>query len=315
MKCRRLSSQPWVPIALAIALGLLASGTSAERFSAFEIGVAEREAGHLRGLTEKLAKQNVLYQLHLGAVSKSDMEETVTEIDRLIETLERGSAAYSIAPPTTMAIREQLREVDRHWSALRHMSLASPYDYLRHSSDLVPRESPMGDPLRMRSFDRRCRSVIAEAEKLMLLYKSECEKAEGQFCEASAQSGVFNMHIERVAKNMVLMYAGLDIETNRKEAAGNRDLLDKGIGGLGDNIVLKQAIDPARGKRAAFVASLWGSIQEGWDRLRFDADLATEGRIDGLDIPRMLNAQRELVDDFNRIRGVLTRFAQAQLET
>lgn len=298
-------------MALPAALTLLPTAAFARDPSPYEVGISAREAGHLRGLVEKLSKQNILYQFHLGGISKQEMQETTTEIDRVIETLEKGSAAYSVAPPMTRAIEEQLRELDKYWGGLRSMALASPYDYLRFQSDMMPKRTRLGDPLRIRAFDDRVRAVVDQAGKLMRMYQAECHKLEGEFCDAAAQSGFFNSRVERVAKELVLVYAGLDVDASIADMKKSRDELDESLEALGRSPILTQAMEPSRGKPAAFVSGLWSSIQVGWEKLRFEADLAIDGHAEGLDIQRMLRVQRDLVDDLDRVRAALSRYAQA----
>ncbi len=311
-----MSSTRVLRLAIALILAPLpfpASAFAAEP-SAYEIAISARESGHLRALVEKLSKQNVLYQFHLGGISKQEMGETTAEIDRVIGSLEKGSAAYSVAPPMTRPIEEQLRVVDRHWGALRRIALASPYAYLRFSSDLMPKRSRLGDPLRIRAFVQRAVALIAEAEKVMRMYEVECDKLEGEFCAAAARSGFINTRIERVAKELVLVYAGIDVSESLEEMRKSRDQLDESLDALAKCPILTQAMDPSRGKPAAFVSRLWDSIQEGWGKLRFEANLALDGHADGLDIQRMLRVQRELVDDLDRVRAALSLFAQGVME-
>lgn len=301
-------------IALLLARVALPGLALAAEPSAFEVGISAREAGHLRGLVERLSKENVLYQFHLGGITKQQMQETTAEIDRVIETLEKGSAAYSVAPPVTRAIEEQLRVLDAEWGGVRRMALASPYDYLRFSSDLMPKRSRLGDPLRIRAFDQRSLAVIAEAEKLMRMYQVECDRLEGEFCEAATQSGFFNMRVERIAKHLVLVYAGIEVAPSLEEMKKNRRQLDESLEALGKSSLLTQAMDPSRGKPAAFVSRLWESIQQGWEKLRFEATLALDGHADGLDIQRMLRVERDLVEDLDRVRAALSRYAQVVSE-
>jgi len=300
-------------LAIAIQISTAHEALAAEA-SAFEIGISAREAGHLRGLVEKLSKQNVLYQLHLGGTTKQQMQETSAEIDRVIGTLEKGSPAYSVAPPPTEDIRKQLYDVDAEWGGLRRMALASPYDYLRHSSRLMPRRSRMGDPLLIQSFDQSAAATIEASTKLMRMYQKECEKLEGEFCEAAAQSGYFNMRVERIAKELVLVYAGLEADPSLSELRKTRDSLDQSLEALSTSPILTQASSPDRGKPSVFVQRLWDSIEEGWGKLRFETDLVLDGHAEGLDIQRMLRVQRELVDDLDRIRAALSRYAQAVME-
>jgi hypothetical protein len=301
-------------LALVLVQWLLPSSALSSAPSAYEIAISARESGHLRGLVEKLAKQNVLFQFRFGDVTKAEMQETASQIDRIIYTLEKGSAAYSVAPPTTRRIAEQLNVVDSHWGGLRRVALASPYDYLRFQSDLVPPRSRQGDPFLIRAFDQRASDVIEQAEKLMRMYQSECKALQGQFCVAAGRSGFFNMRVERVAKELVLVYVGIDVDARLQEMRTRRDEFDESISLLSASPILTQAMESSRGKSAQFVSRLWDSVQEGWGKLRFEADMALDGHADGLDIPRMLRVQRELVDDLDRLRAALSRYAQGVME-
>lgn len=280
----------------------------------FEIGIAGREAGHLRALFEKLSKQNVLFQFHLGGVTKQEMQETTAQIDRVMTTLEKGSPAYSVAPPVTKAVRDQLRVLDGRWGLLRRLALASPYDYLRFGSDIMPKQSRLGDPLSIQIFDDMAADAIAEADTLLVMIIAECNETGYEFCDAAGQSGFFNMHIERIAKQLVLVYARIDPDTNLAGLAENSQRLDASLAALGSSPILTGALSPSRGRSAAFASGLWDSIQAGWARVRFDANLAVEGHVDGLEIQRMLKAQRNLVDDLDRFRAALSRYAEALVE-
>ena len=110
------------------------------------------------------------------------------------------------------------------------------------------------------------------------------------------------------------MFAGRDVEANRVDLSKNRDELDAAFITLAENPLLTQAMDPSRGRPGAFVSELWDSIQRAWGKLRFDANVAIDGQIKGLGIPRMLRSQRELVEDLDRLRAALSRYAQAVLE-
>ena len=281
----------------------------------FEIGISAREAGHVRALLEKLSKQNVLYQFRLGGISKQQMQETAAQIDRVIATLEKGSPTYSVAPLVTKAVLEQIHALDAEWGRLRRLALASPYDYLRYGSDLMPKRSRIGDPFSIQVFDDMTRATIAEADELQRMIVAQCNETGYEFCDAASQSGFFNMHVQRIAKQLVLLYAGIEIEgASIDDLRGNRDRLEAALTALGASPILVGASEASRGRQGIFVSTLWGSIQEGWGQVRFEVDLALEGRVDGLDIQRMLKVQRALVDELDRIRAALSRYAQAKLE-
>lgn len=298
---------------LLVALGALviapADGGAQAAPDPYELGIAQREAGRLRGLVERLNKQNLLYQLHLGAVSKLEMQSTANEIDRLIEILEQGSTAYSVSKPPNGQVVEQIQVVSDAWSPLRRMSLASPYDYLRYSSDLMPPQSRLGDPLMIRGFDRRSQEMIEAAGRLMLLYQASCEQAGGELCDLAANSGFFTMLAERVAKELVLVYAGLDSQQSIEKLKESREMFETHLAALAESPILAAAQDPTRGQRAEIVKSLWHGMRADWERLRFEVDLAIDDRAEALDIRRMLERQRRLVGEMERLRAALSRYA------
>ncbi len=281
----------------------------------YEIGIAEREAGRLRGLVERLNKQNLLYQLHLGGVGKVDMQATSSEIDRLLDILETGSSAYSVAKPPNRAVKEQLEFVSALWSPLRRIALASPYDYLRYSSDLMPKNARLGDPLMIRGFDRRSQEMIEQASKLMLLYQQSCIEAGSNLCELAANSGFFAMLAERVAKELVLIYAGLDTQESIEKLKESRAMFEGSLATLAKSPILAAAADPARGPAAEIVRESWKGMREDWERLRFEVDLAIEDRAEAMDIERMLGLQRRLVGEMERLRAALSRYAAVLQES
>jgi hypothetical protein len=281
----------------------------------YELGIAQREAGRLRGLVERLSKQNLLYQLRLGEVRKVDMQETTNEIDRLLEILERGSPAYAVARPPSRRVEHQIEVVNGLWSPLRRIALASPYDYLRYSSDLLPKKPRIGDPLLIQAFDSRAQEMVVEAGKLMRLYQKACNDAGGELCELAANSGLFTMLAERVAKELVLVYAGLDVQESIEKLKESRDMFETSLEVLGRSPVLAAAADPSRGPSAEIVATLWTGMREDWKRLRFEVDLAIEDRAEALDVRRMLNLQLRLVEEMERLRAALSRYAAVLQES
>lgn len=95
------SSFRWVRVAHVLFVTLLLTPDSAPaQVQPFEMGIAAREAGLLRGLAQRLNKQNLLYQLHLADVRRENLIDTAGEIDRIIEVLRDGSpAGRSAAAP------------------------------------------------------------------------------------------------------------------------------------------------------------------------------------------------------------------------
>ena len=94
--------------ALLAAMSMLLTAPATAQVLPWEIAVAEIEAGRIRNLSERLSKQNLLYQLHLGEVRKDDIVATALQMDRVVETLRKGHASYSIPEPWTPELREQV---------------------------------------------------------------------------------------------------------------------------------------------------------------------------------------------------------------
>ena len=61
---------------LLAAVLVLATSTATAQILPWEVTVAEIETGRLRNLAQRLSKQYVLYQLHLGEVRKDDLIAT-----------------------------------------------------------------------------------------------------------------------------------------------------------------------------------------------------------------------------------------------
>ena len=79
-------------VLLAAALVVAGPTPAQEQILPWEMTVAEIESGRLRGLIQRLSKQQLLYQLRLGDVRKEDLVATATRIDRVMESLHIGRA-------------------------------------------------------------------------------------------------------------------------------------------------------------------------------------------------------------------------------
>ncbi len=278
----------------------------------YEIGIAQREAGRIRALAERLSKENLLYQLHLGETSKQDMHDTSAELDRILAILEVGSTFYSVAGPPSEAVRKQIQKVGEFWIPVRKLAVASPYDYLRRAQQFVPPESPRGDPLIIRAFDRMVRELVDEAVRLMSYYNDECIKTDYRLCAVAQTSGHPTMLAERMIKEVVFVHAGMDIKRNVERLRENRDFFEANHVGFAESDLYRSAIDASRGERAAFVAGLRQSIDTRWSQLRYEIDLAISGRVNEIDLRSILKIQSALVDDIERFTAVLGRFAAGE---
>ena len=300
---------PW---ALLPALALLVTGPVRAGERPYEIGGAQQEIGRIRALAERLSKQNLFYQLHLADQSKQDLLDASAELDRVLELLRKGSAVYSVAAPPNPAIRAQIDQVDVAWGPVRRMATASPYDYLRRANEFMPRESRLGDPLFIQSFDRMTRALMVEVDRLMALYQKECEKTGYELCALAATHGIPIMLTERVVKELVFVYTGINRDGDADRLRETRDAIDAYYSQVRQLPLFFEVMDPARGDAAAFVSGLWGSIEEDWDRLRQKVELAISGRAEEVNIEHVLKIQARLVEEWERLDAVIVRFVNAK---
>jgi hypothetical protein len=273
------------------------------------VTVAEIEAGRLRGLAQQLSKDNLLYQLHLGDVRKSDLVKAAAEFDRILNSLLEGSPSYSIPPPWTPELRERLSKVDSAWGALRKIAVASPYEYIRVSRDYMPAETRRGDPLLLRYFDDLSLQLVAEIESLLDAYHAECVKAEAEVCPTARLSGYAAMLIERAAKEAVYIIAGIDVERNRK-------LLEKTIEEYqalrrqnNESPFFAAALNPERSQSARANGELLASLRDDWDAMQAQFVILAAGDEGNFDLPGLLAIQSRMVDKVERLTAALVRYA------
>lgn len=303
----RARTRSWaVPTAAAI---VLVAGSAPAQILPWEVTVAEIEAGRLRGLAERLSKQNLLYQLHLGEVRKDDIVQTVERIDRILESLERGSPTYSIPAPWTAAIRAQARRVDDLWGPIRRIAVASPYDYLRVSREFIEPEARRGDPLLVRYFDSLSVDFIAASEELIAVYDAECQKTGLEVCATAKTSGYAEMIIERAAKEAVYIVAGIDVEQNRvrlrETIAAYRELRRAND----ENPFFAAALNLERGVSAAAARELLVSLRKDWDEMQAEFTVLAAGDEKNFDLRRLLETQSALVAKVERMAAALLRYA------
>lgn len=285
------------------------AGSAPAQILPWEINVAEIEAGRLRGLAERLSKQNLLYQLHLGEVRKDDLIQTALRTDRIIESLERGSPSYSIPAPWTPAIRAQLRTVDSLWGPIRRIAVASPYDSLRVSREFIRPEDRRGDPLLVRYFDDLIRDFIAASEKLIALYDEECQQTGLEVCATARTSGYAAMVIERAAKEAVYVVAGIDAEQNRARLKQTIEAYQELRRANDANPFFAAALDPERGVSAAAARELLVSLRTDWDSMQQQFTVLAAGDEKNFDLQGLLQTQSKLVTKVERLTAALIRYA------
>jgi hypothetical protein len=299
--------RPFVMFGIA-ALAFFAGSASAQILP-WEVNVAEIEAGRIRHLAERLSKQNLLYQFHLGDIAKADLIDTAAQIDRVIATLEKGSPSYSIPAPWTPELREQIERVDAVWGPLRRIAVASPYDYIRVARDFMPAESNRGDPLGIRYFDNLARDLIVASEELIAIYDAECVKTDFEVCATARTSGYAAMIIERAAKQAVFVVVGIDVIRYRAELKQTVEAYHEIRRANNQSEFFAHALDPQRGVSAAAAGALLASLREDWDLMQGEIAMLEAGDEKNFDLDRLLNIQSRLGAKVERLTAALVRYA------
>lgn len=277
----------------------------------YEISIAETEAGRLRFLAQRLAKQNVLYQLHLGGVRKSDLTETVARIDRVIETLEYGSPGYAVPAPWTNELRDQVRKVDAAWGPLRQIALASQYDYLKVSRQFAGADSGSKDPLVIRYFDNLATDLVNESEKLMGLYDAACQTsgASPELCVTSTISGYSAMLSEKATKHAIYIVAGIDVAENRKALEQTMDGYLRTRKAVQESPFFAKALSPERGQTGEQARGLLGSLQSDWNAMQKEFEILNAGDEKNFDLDRLLERQNRMISRIERFTAAMVRYA------
>jgi hypothetical protein len=294
---------------LLVAALLLVAGSAPAQILPWEVVVAELEAGRLRNLAQRLSKQYVLYQLHLGGVRKSDLAETATEIDRVLELLQEGSPPHSIPAAWTPELRGQIQRLDGHWGPLRRIAIASPYELVRASQEFIPRESRRGDPLLVRYFDNLSLDFVEQSEKLLAIYDAECQKTGLQVCPTANTSGYAAMLMERALKEAVYVIAGIEAEQNRTRLQRSIDDYLKVRSSNDTNDFFAAALDPKRGISARAAGQLLLSLREDWDTMQTQFNILAAGDVENFDLQPLLAIQIRLVEKVERLTAALVRYA------
>jgi hypothetical protein len=273
----------------------------------WEIAVAEIEAGRIRNLAERLSKQNLLYQLHLGDVRMGHLEETAAQMDRVVEALRAGSASYSIPPPWTPALRGQIETVEDAWEEVRSVALADRYRFV--ARDFAPLVNRSADPLLLRYFDDLGGKLIAESETLIDLYHEECRKTDLGVCPTARTSGYAAMIIERATKHAVYLVAGIHPKENRAGLGGTLEAYRAIRRANDENPFFAAALDPKRGSSATAAGELLSSLRQDWDALAVEFRILAAGDETNFDLRRMLEIQARLVNKVERLTAALVRYA------
>lgn len=305
------STRTRVPARAALPLASLASlllaGVAAAEVLPWEANVTTVEAGSLRGLAERLNKQNLLFKLRLGDVRKDDMVETARRIDAILLTLQAGDFAHSVPPPWTPGLREGLAALDRRWYPLRRIAIASVVESL--SGDFVPGQSRSGDPLLLRHFDRLTDEFLEATEELLAAYYQECQRSGFAVCDVSRTSGYAVMLVERIAREAISVFAGF-------ETAQSREQLDEAVESYrevrarnDESDFFQAAVNPKRGSAGERTGEILESIRSDWAAIESELAVLGAGDVRNFDPTELLGLQEAMVRKIERLTAALVQFA------
>ena len=275
----------------------------------WEITLAEIEAGRIRHLAQRLNKQNVLYHLRVGDVSKEDVIRTASAIDELLRDLEEGVPSSSIPSPWTDEIEARVKEADAAWGPLRSIAIASPYEHLRVAHQFLPRGNRRGDPLLLKYFDGLCEDLVKAANKLIVAYDAECVKTGLGTCETARTSGYAAMLIERAAKEAVHLVANIDPEENRKSLEATIDAYREVQRQNNDSDFFKEALNPERGISAKAAGELLVNLRKDWEVIQEQFKILSAGDEQNFDLRVLLLTQKRMVEKIERLTAALVRYA------
>jgi hypothetical protein len=305
----RLRAVPAAARVALVACLVLAADRGTAQVLPWEVTVAEIEAGRLRNLAQRLSKEYLLYQLHLGEVRHFDLLRTATEIDRVLESLEEGSPSHSIPRPWTNTLREQIHAVDGHWGRIRRIARATPYELIRVSQEFIPRGGRRSDPLLLRYFDDLNLEFVVASEKLIAAYHDECLKTGLEVCPTARTSGYAAMIIERAAKETVYIVAGIDAAQNRRRLAKTIEAYHEVRRENEESPFFAAALNPERGVSARAAGELLASLRDDWDAMQADLTILTAGDESNFDLQGLLATQTRLVEKVERLTAALVRYA------
>jgi hypothetical protein len=170
-------------------------------------------------------------------------------------------------------------------------------------------ESGLGDLLSIRYFDNLSLALVVEAEKLMALYDGECRKSTYALCPLVVVAGYSEMLIERATKEAVLVFAGIDVDKNKKRLKESVAAFQTQRANNEKSEFFQAAMAPEQGKSGEIAAQLIGEIRKEWDGMRAEFDILLSGKTPEFDLYMVLKRQRRVVANIERFAVVMARFA------
>ncbi|MBW2268609.1 MAG: type IV pili methyl-accepting chemotaxis transducer N-terminal domain-containing protein [Deltaproteobacteria bacterium] len=273
----------------------------------WEHGGAQIQLSRVRTLTQRLSKQNLLYQLRLAALRKRDLIRTAEEMDAALLALRKGSPSLGIPSPPTGAVRAAIDSLDRAWGPLRRLAMASVFDYALSSGGAG--DGGGMDPLLVRHFDELAEVVDRRAAMAQQRYLRVCERSGVPDCIGVVQATRSGMLSERLVKQAVLVFAGFDAEANTVRLRESRESMRRVLEAAEAQEPVQSAMSSQRGKIGDIVGGLWRGIRGHWERLSGDVDVVLAGQSQQLDVGETLAVQRLFLDDLTRFSVAVRRFS------
>jgi hypothetical protein len=301
----------WLATLVLMAAPALAAGAarnpSIVLLQPWEHGGAQIQLSQVRTLTQRLSKQNLLYQLDLADLHKSDLVRTADELDTALNSLRDGSPSFAVPVPPKEDVREAIEALDEAWGPLRRLAVASPFDYARR--ERVGSGATGADPLLIRHFAALAQVVDETAADAYQRFVLECERAGAHDCGSGARATGAGPLSERMVKEAVLAFAGFEIEANTTRLRASRERLATVLALAVTLEPVKAAMSPERGKIGDAVGGLWSDIEGHWARLSGEIDLVLAGRREEFSVAETVAVQRLLLHDIQRFSVAVQRFS------
>ena len=182
--------------------GLLLIAAPAVAQDRYAIDEATNLAGQLRMLTQRAAKQYLMYQYRVGELArgKQPLLDTVDRFNRTLADL-RVRRRSDAGAKDAQAIREVTADIERRWEVLEAIFSYQPHERWRERS-LLPQQIRREDPVAVKYVDRLSRELLERTERLAELYNQRCEAAGLNGCEGLiADTGELRMLTEAMAKD------------------------------------------------------------------------------------------------------------------
>ncbi|MBW2362446.1 MAG: hypothetical protein JRG84_16210 [Deltaproteobacteria bacterium] len=264
------------------------AGVADAHIPSHEFNGAMRDTNWVRVTAQQLSKQNLLYQLRLGNVTKQDIVDSAGEMDRILDKLANGRTDQWVPKPPTPEIHAAIERIDAKWGPLRTLSMY---------------------PLLVRRFSELSTELGEAAETLLALYLKECLKYEYPLCRVQAINGVPQLLSERMVTALVFVYAGIERETNIVRLREARNTYDATMQRVRKVPLVIEAMDPSRGISGRAISDMLQIADREWHVLRAEVDRILGEEAVRIDFGNVLTSQEQMALQMIRLRVAMERYA------